>query len=257
MEWKALRGTMTVMAMGVALLAAGCSVASHRADFKSSNYRVLLAAETEQVQGGRAPASLSEEEVQAEVDRLLALKPRAEVPRKAVIYAVESAGPTSIQSPMKWLELHEASSREMKQALQESGVFEEVDYLPEILLPPHGPTDLKTLRIAAARAQADTLLIYATEVGWERRLNAWALLYPTIAGYGIFPGNEETYLALSKAVLMDVGSGYMHALMEVHGRESVTAPAAEVDREELEFDARMAAIEALAAEVGSRARQMQ
>ncbi len=245
--------TTALAALAFALSAAGCAVGTHRPDFQTSRYRMLLAAETQYVGGGNPPAALPEKEVQAEVDRLLALQPRAEEPRKVVIYAVDSAGATGIRSPMKRLELHEASSQEMRRALQESGVFEEVDYLPEILLPPGGPADLKTLRVAAARAQADTILIYATEVGWERRLNAWALLYPTIVGFGTFPGNEETYLALSKAVLMDVGSGYMYALMEVHGRESVTGPGASIDREQLEFEARMAAVKKLTSEVRRRA----
>jgi hypothetical protein len=144
----------------------------------------------------------------------------------------------------------------MRTALADTGVFAEVGFLPEILLPSGDPSDLKTVRIAAARAQADGVLIFTTESGYEYEPNGWALLYPTILGLAVAPGSTRTSLCVSKAILLDVHTGYMYSVVESYAQDSVTAPIAVLDAEQLEYDVRTQVMDELASAVAAKARNL-
>ena len=246
-----------VAAMVSVVLVGGCVAQTQMPQYSSTKFQMIIAAETvDAAKKVGTGSDLSEKELQKEVERLLSLRPSARVPAKVVLFQVPSSGISHIRSPRKWIDLRKATSEEMKTALEETGVFEEVDFLPDLLLPPGGPADLKTLRIAAARAQADGVLIYSTEAGYEYHPNAFALLYVTILGAWISPGSEAGSTAVSKAALLDVKSGYIYSVLETYGEESVVTPYAFVDTEELEFKARRASVSALADAAADKARQM-
>jgi hypothetical protein len=237
--------TWSVMACGVLSLACtGCMAHSANVDYARSKFQVMVSAETQQWSRGQ-PAT--ERSVQSEVDRLLAMKPSAPVPSKLVLYEVPSSGHSEIKSPKKLIELRRAVSATVKATLEETKIFEEVDFLPDLLLPAGGTGDLKTLRIAAARAHADGVLIYSTEAGYEYEPNGFAVLYPTLIGIFLSPGSQAASTALSKAILLDVKTGYIYSVLETYGEaESGMVPFASLDPEELEFKARTQAMDALA-----------
>ncbi len=238
----------------VTALSLGCATRGWQPSFDRSSYKLIIASETHQAaQSGPGGSRLSDSAVQEEVDRLLALKPKSPVPARVLLYQVPSAGRTNISSPLKVLELRQATGRQMRKALEATGVFGAVDFLPEILLPSDVPADLKTVRIAAARAQADAILIYSTEAGFESRPNDWALLYLTILGTAVAPGTDATSMAVSKAVLLDVPTGYIYFVTEDYGTESKRAPVAEIDAQKLEYDARLKSLGELSADVAGRA----
>lgn len=237
----------TRQVLGVALVLsalglAGCFSHSRLPSYESSTFKMIIARETwSRGEGGQ----LTEKDVQAEVDRLLALRPSSPVPKKVLLFEVESGGATRVRSARKELLLHKETAAAMKRALENTGLFAQIDFLPEIYLP-QGAASLKTLRIAAARAHADGLLIYATEAGYEYEPNALCVFYPTIIGAFLAPGSRGSALAVSKAVLLDVKTGYIYRVMEAYGEKSAVAPVALLDEELLEFDARKQALGALA-----------
>lgn len=231
---------------------AGCAAYSRRPTYERSTFKMIIAAETRPQAPG---AAMTEKDVQAEVDRLYALRPARAVPRRVLLYEVESSGETHIQSARKRLLLRKETSEAMKSALEETRLFAEVDFLPELYLPT-GVQDLKTLRIAAARAQADALLIYSTEAGYEYEPNALCIFYPTIIGAFVAPGSKGASLAVSQAVLVDVKTGYIHRVFESYGEKSRVAPVALIDEEELEFEARKQALHDLAALTASKVKEL-
>jgi hypothetical protein len=239
---------LTVTALGL-----GCATTGWQPSFEQSSYKLIIASETHQAaQSGPAGSQLSESAVQEEVDRLLGLKPKTPVPARVLLYQVPSTGRSNVASPLKVLELREATGQQMRKALQATGVFLSVDFLPEILLPSGAPADLKTVRIAAARAQADAILVYSTEAGYERKPNDWALLYATLIGAFIAPGTDQTSMAVSKAVLLDVPTGYIYFVTEDYGSESVRGPVAALDAEELEYGTRLKSLGELSTDVAGR-----
>lgn len=248
--------TRRMVGIAVALVAvclAGCAVESRKPMYKGSTFQMIIAAETRTVTAGR---EMTEKDVQEEVDRLLALKPAAPVPAKVLLFEVESTGQSKIVSPKKMLSLRKETSESMKAALEKTGLFERIDFLPDVYLPPNGPADLKVLRIAAARAHADGLLIYSTEAGFEKRVNFLGIFYPTIIGAFIMPGTRGSSLAESKAVLVDVRTGYVYRVLNTYGEASALAPGALLDEEQLEFDARKQALGALADLAAAEVREL-
>lgn len=240
------------MLLVAAAVLSGCMAHSARIDYTRSGLHMMVSAETQALTGN---VLTPEEELQAEVDRLLALKPAEATPRKLVLYEMPSAGRSEIESPRQWISLRKSTSATMKGALEETGLFEEVDFLPDILLPATGVKDLATLRIAAARAHADGVLIYSTEAGYEYKPNALAVFYPTIIGLFVAPGSQAASTALSKAVLLDVRTGYIHMVLETYGEAGGSAiPYAYIDQAKLEVDARTDSIADLSGRVAEKAR---
>ena len=238
------RATRFASVLVLALLA-GCVAHGSRPSYKGSTFQMIIAAET--VSAAGPDRRMTEEEVQREVDRLLALEPSSPIPARVLLFDVPSSGPSQIASARKALLLRKETSQALKKALEDTGLFDQIDFLPEIYLPHGVPQDLKTLRIAAARAHADGLLIYSTEAGYEYEPNLLGrLLYITIVGAFVVPGSKESAMAASKAVLVDVRTGYIYRVMETYGEESEVRPVAFLDEEALEFEARRKALTALA-----------
>jgi len=243
-----LAGTLVL-----ALAASGCTVAATGPSYEKTYFGALIADETLTGTQPDRTQPMNEGEAQKEVDRLTALKPSRAVPSRVVLYEVPSTGPTWIKSAQKWLELRQATSQAMKRALEDTKVFESVEFLPDIFVPGGGFADLRTLRVAAARVHADGLLLYSTETGRELKGNPLMVLYITIIGAVILPGSQETSIALSKAVVVDVPTGYVSVYPEAYAkRTSAWLPAAWLNRQNLEFQARKQAIETLASEVAER-----
>jgi hypothetical protein len=114
------------------------------------------------VWGGPA-AQAAEQDVQAEVDRLLSLKPssRSAQGRAALAYQVPGSGWSRIVRPIAWLELRQATRELLRAELARPEALREVDLLPELVLSAGATADLDALRVAAARAQADEILVCA------------------------------------------------------------------------------------------------
>jgi hypothetical protein len=114
------------------------------------------------VWGGPA-AQAAEQDVQAEVDRLLSLKPssRSAQGQAALAYQVPGSGWSRIVRPIAWLELRQATRELLRAELARPEALREVDLLPELVLSAGATADLDALRVAAARAQADEILVCA------------------------------------------------------------------------------------------------
>jgi len=243
--------------MAAVSLTAGCTSTTRMPSYERSQLLLMVGSDTlTAAVAAESKGTLSEQEVQREVDRLLALKPKSRTPAKVVIFELPSAGASEIKSSLKWLALRQQTSKEMKNALEKSGIFGAVDFLPEMLLPAGKTANLNMVRIAAARAQADGVLIYATEAGYEYKAKAAAIFYPTLIGLFVAPGSSLSSMAISKAVLLDVHTGYIYAVMEGYGQQSESGAYASLDWEGQEFAARAQAVEGLAQETAAKAKAL-
>jgi len=254
----AARRIVAMVAVALCLCAAaGCTISAQRPSYAKTQFQVLVASETGAP--GAPHAVLTEKAVQEEVERLLSLRPPSAAPDKVVLHEVSSSPRTKIKSAQKWLELREETSKKMKAALEETGIFQQVEFLPDVLIPEGTPSDLKILRIAAARAQAHAVLVYSTEAGYEMKPNSWAVLYATIVGAFFVPGTEVSSMALSKAVLLDVRTGYFYLMAETYASASATtSPPLLAERwQELEFNARKDSLSDLAASVAAKVRDLE
>jgi len=231
-------------ALGIAVVVAACSGCAGRvvkATFEGTRFRMIVSAETYRPEG-----RLTEGGVQEEIDRLLKLRPASPVPANVLLYEIPSSRESCIRSARKALLLRRETAETMKAALEKTGLFAQIDFLPDLYLDDAVAGGLKPLRLAAARAHADALLLYSTEAGYEQRPNAWAALYVTGIGAFLAPGTDAAASAISHAVLVDVRTGYVYRVLQAYGESETRGSSAFIDDEELEFEARKLAIAQLA-----------
>ena len=170
-----------------------------------------------------------------------------------MIFEIEGAGLSEIKNPQKLLELRKRTYAAMKEKLEDTKVFSEVDFLPDILLPPDGPKDLKTLYIGAARANADGILVYSTESDYQYDPNGLCIFYPTIIGVFISTGSRAFSTSLSKSILIDVKTGFIYSIIEAYGdSDSGILPVAYISPEQLEIKSRTNTVEALSKRVAEK-----
>ncbi len=197
----------------------------------------MIAGETRRPDG-----QLTEAAVQQEIDRLLALRPASTVPARVLLFEIPSSRESRIASARKTLLLRKETGEAMKGALEKTGLFSRIDFLPDLYLADGMAGGLMALRIAAARAQADALLLYSTEAGYEYQPTKLSVLYATVVGMFVVPASRGAATAISRAIVVDVRTGYIYGVLEAYGESSRLAPIAFLDDEEMEFEARKEAL---------------
>jgi hypothetical protein len=103
----------------------------------------------------------------------------------------------------------------MKNELTASGRFESVSTVPQMFLPARA--DLGRCRYAAARANADLVLIYAKATRLVRYHNKLANFYPLIVGL-ILPGEETVVVTRVEGALVDARTGRVFAVAQGSNR---------------------------------------
>ncbi len=103
----------------------------------------------------------------------------------------------------------------MRPELVQSSCFETVSTVPQIFLPSHA--DLGRCRYAAARANADLVLIYAKATRLIRYRNKLANFYPLIIGL-VLPGEETVVVTRVEGALVDARTGRVFAVAQGSGR---------------------------------------
>lgn len=77
--------------------------------------------------------------------------------------------------------------------------------------------DLKSLRLAAAKHQADAVLVISGAADVDRYANNWAVTYVLLAPTLFVPGSQADSLFLSSATLWDVKNEYLYMTAEAEG----------------------------------------
>ncbi len=71
-------------------------------------------------------------------------------------------------------------------------------------------TTVADIRLAAARHQADGVLIVQGVTALDRYHNGYAALYPTVAGAFLAPGTHSDALCVVEGTLWDAATGYLY-----------------------------------------------
>lgn len=103
----------------------------------------------------------------------------------------------------------------VKTDLMASNRFESVSTVPQMFLPARA--DLGRCRYAAARANADLVLIYAKATRLVRYHNKLANFYPLIVGL-ILPGEETVVVTRVEGALIDARTGRVFAVAQGSNR---------------------------------------
>ncbi len=110
--------------------------------------------------------------------------------------------------------------------------------------------DLKSLRLAAAKHQADALLIVGGGAQVDRYINNWGWTYALIAPAFFVPGSKADTLFMANASLWDVRNEFLYLTAEAESTKSRTYVAAFGKQDkELITDAKSEAMSGLKSEL--------
>jgi hypothetical protein len=223
---------LRVVILAVSLLFAGCAKGFHRGQLDAAL----------QLSSPRYTSSaLSVEEIEK-------LQPQIKLPIRLAVT------PPLFASRYRWRsnqgdswspdELSEIESWE--QRLRSAGIVHEAVILPSVLVEGCKQDDpgcvLRARRAAAARVQADALLILnvATEV--DEYANPASILDLTLVGLWVIPGHHVNALTIVEGAMIDNRNEYLYVLARGEGEERMLRPFAYVRAEAAEQGSRRRAL---------------
>jgi len=86
--------------------------------------------------------------------------------------------------------------------------------------------DIRILRKSAAALNCDLLLVYSVSYDYARNPNPLSVLYLTIIGAFIIPGDNITIASMAKAAVLDVRTGYVYGVVEGTAQKQLAIPIA-------------------------------
>jgi len=110
------------------------------------------------------------------------------------------------------------------QTLRDDYLFNNVINLSNLSYAVANVRDIRTLRYYAAQSGCNYLLVYGLSFDYTRQTNPLSILYLTIIGAFIVPGEAVTVQAAGSAVLLDVESGFIYGDVQGKAYRSMSMP---------------------------------
>lgn len=223
------------LAIGLALGASlGCSTGFSRGAMETS----LRANSPAYVSGG-----LSVEEAEK-------LSPQVSLPMRLVVAPPTASYRQGWGSPTldAWSPEEVAEINGWGEALREAGVVADLTILPASLVEDCRQDDpgcrLRVQRTAAARIQADSLLVINLATAVDEYANAASALNMTIVGMWLIPGHHRDALTIAEGVLIDNRNEYVYAFARGEGEARTLRPLVYADPWKAVRPSRQAALSA-------------
>jgi len=186
-----------------------------------------------------------------DIKKVLELKPQLPSPFRLAIYFVSPSRSIEWRYGRTWSWLGEDKDilLGIGPELKKKGVISEVmvlsDYIAE-------GSDEKAIRLAAARAGADAVIIVNGTCDIDRYNNFLGYSYILLVTPFFIPGTEADGLFMANASMWDVRNRYLYMSVESEGTAKEIKPAAYIDEKEIIKTAKTAALKALKSEIASR-----
>lgn len=200
---------------------------------------------------------ISEKEVVTEEDiqNVLELKPHLPQPFKLAMYfAPPSNTAWGSQNSWNWDREDKDVLLEMKDDLTEKGIASDIFVIHDSIMEGN---DLKAIRLAAARAGADAVLVIHGVGDVDRYNNGLGMTYVLLVPALLFPGTETDALYMVNASMWDVRNQYLYFSVETEGMDGQIRPAYFINEEAGIRDAKTDALASLSKEVSDRLKRME
>jgi rhombotail lipoprotein len=115
--------------------------------------------------------------------------------------------------------------------LKKEGIVSDFTLIPSMLLDPRGNT-LKSIRIAAARLQADAVLILHSITEVDSYVNPLGVLDLTIAGMFLVPGHKRDALTIVEGMVIDNRNQFLYFAGSSEGTGATLAPLATIEKKD-------------------------
>jgi rhombotail lipoprotein len=152
----------------------------------------------------------------------------------------------TVQGFRSWSEEERRVIASWKEELARTGLVSDLIVMP-VLATELDATGglLEALRVAAARHQADAVLIVSEVEDSSNWLNPWSILDLTIVGAWFAPGHDVEVVTILEGALIDVHTGYLYASGQAEGTARERRAWAYVNDPELKQTARRKALAGL------------
>lgn len=188
---------------------------------------------------------VTEEDIQSGLE----LRPHLPSPFRLAIYFTSSSTSRRYGSTWSWLDEDKdrflAIGAELKNKRIISDAFVISDHIVE-------GSDTKSIRLAAARAGADAVLVVNGVGDIDRYNNALGYTYILLITPFFIPGTQADGLFMANASLWDVRNQYLYLSVEGEGIAKEIKPVLFIDEKKIMKSAKTAALTALKAELSSR-----
>ncbi|MGD9727451.1 MAG: hypothetical protein AB7G68_08930 [Nitrospiraceae bacterium] len=183
------------------------------------------------------PDVVTERDIAAVLD----LQPELASPFRLALYFTTDQVPfQSSAQKANWLGSDKESLLSSLRPLTEEGIMKAAFVLADSTV--HGTLN-RDIRLAAARYNADVLLIVNGVASVDRYNNRYAGWYATILGAYLAPGTHSDALFLVEGTVWDVRTGYLYGTQTAEGMAQSVGPAASLEDREVVARAKEAAVE--------------
>jgi rhombotail lipoprotein len=177
-----------------------------------------------------------------------AMKPQLRFPCRMAVYFKPG------DHDWRWTTEDRAALETCAKQLKAEGIASEVFPLPEMLV--GKDTDVKCLRLAAAKCGADVLFIIHGAAQTDSYKNAASVFDLTIVGGYLVPGSHKDSLFMMEGLLIDVDNGFIYTGVQSEGVGKIIRPTFRIEEKDAIARAKTKAITDFGEEVVQRLRRL-
>ena len=171
------------------------------------------------------------------------LKPQLQFPCRIAIYLKPG------EHEWRWTPDDKTAMLKWANELKQAGIASDVFALPDLVANADGKTDVRALRIAAARCGADVLFVIHGAVQTEGHKNLASVFDLTIVGGFIIPASHRDSLFTIEGILLDVDNGYIYTAVQAEGEGKIMRPTFVIEDKDAVDRAKFKALELFGGEV--------
>jgi rhombotail lipoprotein len=143
----------------------------------------------------------------------------------------------------------------LAEQLRKDGIVSAFMVIPRMLMDPNAGSGLKSIRIAAARMQADAVLVMRSVTDVDTYMNPLGLLDLSIAGMWLVPGHHKDALTIVEGVVIDNRNQFLYFAGSAEGTGSTWGPLAVIEERDAIQESRRNALHAFGERLARQARE--
>ncbi len=181
-----------------------------------------------------------------DIKNALELKPQLPTPFKLAVFFAPPKHNWRYGTSWNWTGEDKDSLIQVKEDLMNKNIISDMFVISDAIVE---GIDIKAIRLAAARAGADAVIIVNGVSSVDRYNNAWGGTYFLIIPPFFIPGTVADGLVMLNAVMWDVRNQYLYMSAEAEGTARQVKPAFFIEENHLISEARANAVAGLKKEV--------
>jgi rhombotail lipoprotein len=188
----------------------------------------------------------------AQIDQL---RPQIQFPMRLAVVPPARLSHSHWQETTETLKGEQEEIEALGEQLRKDGIVSAFMVIPRMLIDRNAGYGLKAIRLAAARMQADAVLIMRSVTDVDAYINPLGLLDLTIAGMWLIPGHHKDALTIVEGVVIDNRNQFLYFAGTAEGTGSTFGPLAVIQEKDAIRESRRTALHAFGERLAKQARE--